>query len=184
LTGERKWLTTLYPDRDRDLDVGASPVVFTLREREVLAQATVEGMFAVLDAKSGHVIWSRELVAGSAVHGLFASAYDGTLYAVSASAPTGVFAIDPANGSTRWEHATDLPVYSAPAIGSGVVVFGTGNVFGDSSTGSLLVLSATDGRTLWSYNTHSAVRGGPALAGDLVVVGDYAGQVMAFRPRA
>jgi hypothetical protein len=28
------------------------------------------------------------------------------------------------------------------------------------------------------------VRSGPALAGDLVVVGDYAGDVLAFRPRA
>jgi polyvinyl alcohol dehydrogenase (cytochrome) len=183
MTGQRKWMTTLYADRDRDLDVGASPVLFELGSREVLAQATVEGMFALLDARTGNVIWSRELVAGSAVHGLFASAYDGTLYAVSASAPTGIFAIDPANGSTRWEQATDLPVYSAPAVGSCVVVFGTGNVFGDLSTGSLLALSTSDGRALWTYDMHSAVRSGPALAGDLVVVGDYAGDVMAFSPR-
>jgi hypothetical protein len=40
-----------------------------------------------------------------------------------------------------------------------------------------------DGHQLWSYDTHSAVRSGPALAGaDLVVVGDYAGDVLAFRP--
>jgi polyvinyl alcohol dehydrogenase (cytochrome) len=183
LTGQRKWMTTLYPDRDRDLDVGASPVLFTLRGAEVVAQATVEGMFALLDAGSGTVIWSRELVTGSAVHGLFASAYDGTLYGVSASAPTGIFAINAADGSIRWHHATDLPVYSAPAVGSGVVVFGTGNVFGEFSRGFLFALSTTDGGVLWTYDMRSAVRSGPALTENLVVVGDYSGNVVAFSPR-
>jgi polyvinyl alcohol dehydrogenase (cytochrome) len=185
VTGERKWLTTLYADRDRDLDVGASPVVFTPQGREAIAQATNEGMFAVLDARSGQLLWSRELVAGSAVHGLLATpAYDGTSFFVaSASPPTGVFALDPRDGAARWRRGTDLPVYSAPAAGSGVLIFGTGAVFGDLESGSLLAVSTGDGQVLWSFDTHSAVRGGPALAGDLVVVGDYAGDVVAFRPR-
>jgi polyvinyl alcohol dehydrogenase (cytochrome) len=184
LTGERKWLTTLYPDRDRDLDVGASPVVFTLQGREVIAQATVEGMFAVLDARSGDVLWSRELVAGTAVHGLLASpAYDGTtLFVASASDPTGMIALSPSDGSVRWRHRTDLPVYSAPVVGTGAVLFGTGAVFGDLTLGSLEALSASDGSVLWSYDTHSAVRSGPALLGTMVVVGDQAGDVMAFQP--
>ena len=184
-TGKRKWLTTLYPDRGRDLDVGASPVVFTLQGREAIAQATNEGMLAVLDARSGDRLWSRELVAGSAVHGLLASpAYDGTaLFAASAGDPTGVLALNPTDGLVRWRHLTDLPVYSAPVVGEGVVLFGTGAVFGDVSRGSLEALSASDGSILWSYDTHSAVRSGPALAGDLLVVGDYAGDVMEFRPK-
>lgn len=185
MTGERKWMTTLYADRDRDLDVGASPVVFTLRGGEVVAQGTVEGMFAVLDASTGAVIWSRELVAGSAVHGLLASpAYDGTrLYVASASDPTGVMAIDPADGSVRWHYAAQLPVYSAAAVGAGVVVFGTGNVFGDLNSGSVEAVSAIDASLLWSFAAGSAVRSGPALAGSLIVVGDYAGDVMAFSPK-
>jgi polyvinyl alcohol dehydrogenase (cytochrome) len=185
LTGARKWLASLYPDRDRDLDVGASPVVFKLRGREAIAQATVEGMFAVLDARSGDLLWSRELVAGTPVHGLLASpAYDGTsLFAVSASDPTGVIALNPSGGSVRWRYVTDIPVYSAPVVGDGVVLFGTGAVFGDMSLGSLEALSASDGSVLWSYDTHSAVRSGPALAGNLVVVGDEAGEVMAFQPK-
>jgi polyvinyl alcohol dehydrogenase (cytochrome) len=185
LTGERKWLTTLYPDRDRDLDVGASPVVFTLQGREAIAQATVEGLFAVLDARSGGLLWSQELVAGTAVHGLLASpAYDGTaLFAASASDPTGVIALNPGDGSVRWRHLTRLPVYSAPVVGNGVVLFGTGAVFGDLSSGSLEALSASDGSVVWSYDTHSAVRSGPALVGNLLVVGDQAGDVMAFQPK-
>jgi outer membrane protein assembly factor BamB len=63
------------------------------------------------------------------------------------------------------------------------VIFGTGAVFGDPNSGSMLALSTADGHELWSYDAHSAVRSGPALAGDLVVAGDYAGDLMALRPK-
>lgn len=184
-TGKRKWFTSLYADRERDLDVGASPVVLMLDGREAIAQATVEGLFAVLDAESGQVLWSRELVDGSAVHGLLATpAYDGSaVYVPSASPPTGLFSLAPNGGSVRWRHQTDLPVYSAPAVAGGVVVFGTGAVFGDLNAGSVVALDAADGRLLWTFDTHSAVRSAPAFAGDLVVVGDHAGDVMALLPK-
>lgn len=184
-TGERRWITSLYPDSARDLDVGATPLVLTLNGKEAIAQATVEGMFALLDAENGHVLWSRELVTGSAVHGLLASpVYDGTsFYVPSASPPTGMFSLDPNDGTVRWRHETNLPVYSAPAMGEGIVAFGTGNVFGDLNAGSLVALSPADGHVLWTYDTHSAVRSGPAIEGSLLVVGDYAGDVMAFAPK-
>jgi len=145
----------------------------------------VQGLFAVLDAASGASVWSRQLVQGSAVHGLLASpAYDGAnIYAVSASPPTGMFAVRASDGAVIWRHETAGPVYSAPAVGKGTVVFGTGAVFGDLNAGSVIALSTADGHQLWSYDTHSAVRSAPALAGaDFVVVGDYAGDVLAFRP--
>jgi outer membrane protein assembly factor BamB len=82
-----------------------------------------------------------------------------------------------------WRHDTDQPVYSAPAVGNGVVVLGTGGVFGDLKSGAILALSGADGHVLWSYGTHSAVRSGPAIAGDLLVVGDSVGDLMAFRPK-
>ena len=80
-----------------------------------------------------------------------------------------------------WRHATPLPVYSAPAVGDGMVVFGTGGVFGDLNSGSVTALSAADGHERWSYDTHSAVRSGAAVAGDLAVAGDYAGDIIALR---
>jgi outer membrane protein assembly factor BamB len=184
LTGERYWMASLYPDSNRDVDVGASPVVLAVGDgRRAVAQATVAGLFAMLEAETGVVIFSEQVVDGSAVHGLIASpAYDGTnLYVASASPPTGVFALYKEGGGTRWRVGTTLPVYSAPALGDGVLVFGTGNVFGNLGAGYLIALATDDGRELWSYDVHSAVRGGPALAGDLLVAGDYAGDVLAFR---
>ena len=185
VTGKPKWWSPLYPDAGRDVDVGASPVVYMLDGREAIWQATVEGRFVILDASDGAIRASRPLVAGSAVHGLLASpAYDGTrFYVASASPPTGLFAIDGESGGTLWRHDTGLPGYSAPAVGNGVVVFGTGNVFGDLTTGSLVALSAADGQVVWTYDTNSAVRSGPALVGKMVVVGDYAGDLMAFSPK-
>ena len=187
LTGARHWLSSFYPDDGRDLDVGASPVVFMLDGREVVAQATVEGLVAVLDARTAEKVWSRSIVQGTAVHGLLASpAYDGVnIYAASASPPSGVFALRASDGAQAWRHDTSLPVYSAPAVGRGVVIFGTGRVFGDLKAGSVVALSTADGHVLWSYDTRSAVRSGPALAGeDFVALGDSAGDVMAFRPAA
>ena len=185
LNGKPKWTSPLYSDAGRDVDVGASPVVYVLDGTEAIWQATVEGRFAILDASNGAVRGSRPLVVGSAVHGLLASpAYDGkAFYVPSASPPTGLFAIDVESGGTRWQRNTDLPVYSAPAVGAGVVVFGTGAVFGDLNAGSLVAVSTGDGQVLWTFDTHSAVRSGPALVGNLMVVGDYAGDVMAFSPK-
>jgi len=40
-TGKRMWLASLYPDADRDLDIGASPVIIDWHGREVIAQAAV-----------------------------------------------------------------------------------------------------------------------------------------------
>jgi outer membrane protein assembly factor BamB len=182
-TGDRLWETSFYADDGRDLDVGASPVLVDLGGRETLAIGSVAGAFKMLDARSGAPIWSVDLDKGSAVHGLIATAaYDGVdLYVGSASPPTGLFARK-LDGSDQWTFVTFQPVYSAPSAGNGVVVFGTGAVFGDLGVGFIIALSTDDGKFLWSYDAQSAVRSSPAIAGSLVVVGDAAGDLFAFRP--
>jgi outer membrane protein assembly factor BamB len=182
-TGGRLWETSFYPDAGNDLDVGASPVLVDTGGREALAVGTVAGTFNLLDTRNGAGIWSVDLVQGSAVHGLLATAaYDGVnLYVASASPPTGLYARK-LDGSDTWTLETSQAVYSAPSAGNGVVVFGTGAVFGDLNVGLILALSRDDGRVLWSYDARSAVRGSPAIAGNLVVVGDAAGDLFAFDP--
>lgn len=184
LTGRRLWRVSFYSDAGRDLDVGESPALLEVDGTEAVAVGAVAGVFKLLDAAKGTVIWSRDLVDGSAVHGLIASpAYDGTnIYVPSASPPTGVFALAPGDGSMRWRQGTDQPVYSSPAAGDGVLMFGTGAVFGDVHVGSIVALSSLDGEVLWSYNAHSSVFSSPAIAGTMVVVGDSNGDLFAFRP--
>jgi len=183
-TGRLLWKTSLHPDADRDLDVGATPVILNAGGREEVAVGSNAGMFALLDAGNGSVIWSRFLVAGSAVHGLIASpAYDGqSLYVGSASPPTGMFALDPKNGSIQWEANTPLPVYSAPVVGARVLFFGTGDALGEAKGGALTALSTTDGAVVWSYDTKEAVLGGPTMAGSYVVAGTAGGLLLAFAP--
>lgn len=184
LTGRRLWTVTFYPDAGNDLDLGATPVLLRVGGKDAVAEGSVAGVFKLLDAGTGSLIWSRDLVKGSAVHGLIASpAYDGnTIYVPSASPPSGVFALAPDSGATRWLHTTDQPVYSSPAVGSGVLVFGTGPVFGGTDVGSIVALSSLDGRVLWSYDAHSAVLSSPAIAGTMVAVGDSNGDLFVFRP--
>ncbi len=183
-SGHRLWQTSFHPDAGRDVDVGATPIIFQLGGREAIAVGSNGGVFKVLDASTGSVIWSRDLVSGSAVHGLLASpAYDGNnFYVMSAGTPVGVFALAAGDGKTQWTFDTGLPVYSAPAVGAGVMVFGTGDVFGDPNAGAVVALSTRDGSTLWRHDLGSAVFSGPAISGDTVLIGDSRGDVIAFRP--
>lgn len=183
-TGQLLWMTSLYADAGRDLDVGATPIVLQVGGREVVAVGSDAGVFDLLDAASGAVIWSRSVVNGSAVHGLLASpAYDDTnFYVASAGVPVGVFALAAGDGKTKWTYDSGLPVYSAPALGNGVLVFGLGDVFGDPKAGGVVALSSRDGTVLWIADLHSAVFSGPAISGDTVLIGDSRGDVIAYRP--
>jgi outer membrane protein assembly factor BamB len=183
-TGRRLWITSFHSDAGRDVDVGATPILFQLGGRERIAVGSNAGVFKVLDADSGAVVWSRDLVNGSAVHGLLASpGYDGTyFYVPSAGTPSGVYALSVTDGKTAWTNHAGLPVYSAPAIGNGVVVFGTGDVFGDPNQGGMMALSSMDGTVLWTHDLHSAVFSGPSISGNTVLVGDSRGDLIAYRP--
>ena len=181
-SGQRLWTRTITADQRRDLDVGATPLIFQIGTREVVAVGSDGGTFALLDVGTGKVIWARQLVAGSSVHGLIASpAYDGkTLYVASASPPTDLFALDPLTGATRWHRGLGKPIYSAPAVGNGVVVFGAGDQAGGK--GGVYALSTEDGSLLFGYEDAYAVLSGPSISGSAVVVGDAGGNVMAFGP--
>lgn len=185
-TGSALWRTSFYSDSGRDLDVGATPVVFEIDGREVVGVGSVSGVFKVLEATTGETVWSDDLVDGSAVHGLVASpAYDGSMvYVGSAGAWTGLIALDANSGAVRWRYPTSLAIYSAPALAAGIVVFGEGNVFGDTSSGRVVALDTITGHPVWSVDVGAAVHSGPVIAGDLLVVGDSAGDVLAFRPKS
>jgi len=184
-SGHRLWMTSFHSDAGRDLDVGATPIVLAIGGRDVVAVGSNAGVFKVLDAATGLAVWSRDLVSGSAVHGLLASpGYDGTnFYVPSAGVPVGLFALAAGDGKTQWSYDSGLPVYSAPAIGNGVLVFGTGDVFGDPNAGGVVALSSRDGSALWVTDLHSAVFSAPAMAGETVVIGDSRGDVIAYRPK-
>ena len=183
-SGKRLWMTTFHPDAGRDVDIGATPIVLKVGARDVVAVGSNSGVFKVLDAATGSPVWSQDVVKGSAVHGLLASpAYDGAnFYVASAGAPVGMFALRASDGNTQWTYDSGLPIYSAPAIGSGVLVFGIGDVFGDPNIGGVVALSTSDGHVLWIADFHSAVFSAPAIVGDTVLIGNSRGDLIAYSP--
>ena len=181
-SGEVLWSANLYADQGHDFDVGATPIVFLEGTREEIATGSNGGVFAVLDAGTGKVIWQRRLVGPGAVHGLIASpAYDGTAFYVgSASTPNDVFALDARDGKTLWQHGVGKPIYSAIALGKGVVVFGAGDYSGGK--GSLYGLSASDGSLLFGFDDDHPILSGPSIAGSTVIAADTGGNVTAYGP--
>jgi len=178
------WKTSLYPDRGRGLDVWATPLLFLSHGRERVAIGGQAGTFAVLEATTGAVAWSRDLVAGSAGHGLVGSAgFDGrSLYVPSAGEPSGVLALSPEDGAVRWKVSSGRPVYSSPAVGLGVLVYGEGALDGDLPEGAVVAISTVDGSELWRMETGAAVVASPAVVGEAVYAADRRGHLMAFRP--
>ena len=183
-SGKRLWMTSFHPDADRDVDIGATPIFLKSGGRDVVAVGSNAGVFKLLDAATGSQVWSRDVVTGSAVHGLLASpAYDGSnFYVPSAGAPVGMFALRAGDGKTQWSYDSGLPIYSAPAVGNGVLMFGIGDVFGDPNVGGVVALSTAGGSVLWLADFHSAAFSAPAIAGDTVLIGNSRGDLVAYRP--
>lgn len=181
-SGEILWSANLYADNGHDFDVVATPIVFLDGTREEIATGSNGGVFAVLDAGTGKVIWQRQVVGPGAVHGLIASpAYDGTAFYVgSASTPNDVFALSIRTGQTLWQHGIGKPIYSAIALSKDVVVFGAGDYQGGK--GGLYGLSAEDGSLLFGFDDDHSVLSGPSIAGSTVIVGDAGGNVTAYGP--
>ena len=182
--GRITWKTSLYPDQGRGLAVSATPLLFLSHGRERVAVGGQAGTFAVLDALTGAVVWTRDLVAGSAGGGLNGSAgFDGrALYLPSAGSPSGLLALDPDSGSVLWQATSARPVYSSPAVGLGVLVYGEGALQGDPPGGAVVALSTVDGRPLWRAQTGAAVLASPIVVGEAVYAADLGGRLFAFRP--
>lgn len=84
---------------------------------------------------------------------LYIGAEDGVLYA-----------LDAAEGWSRWQFATGNAIASSPAIADGILYFGSGDK-------RVYALDARHGLFLWSFETLDNVIASPAVADGLVFVG-------------
>ena len=64
-------------------------------------------------------------------------------------------AIDPTDGSIKWQLKTDLPVMSGALATAGNLVFGA------TSEGQIFALNATNGKELWRFQGGGTVRSNP-----------------------
>lgn len=158
-----------------DFDLGAAPNLFTAGGRRLVGIGQKVGVYHVLDARTGRIVWQRQLstpMPGGGLSGIqWGTSYDGRrLYVATYMADPGtLFALDPATGHVLW---------TAPAPADGCTTGGAaaypdicqrgftpavtttpGIVWEGGMDGKMRAYSASTGRVLWTYDTMRDVQG-------------------------
>ena len=183
-TGEVAWVHRfLEEDAGKDLDVGASPNLFSVSGRDVVGVGGKSGEFRVVDRETGSLIWEATLTRGTWMGGVMAAAAigDGVLFVTSNSPFEGsgsvIFALDASDGSVLWEHALQDITFGAPALANEVFYLTTVGMLGDAE---LIALDAGNGETLWADNVDGLMGGGISISDGMLYVGYGFG--FGFRP--
>jgi outer membrane protein assembly factor BamB len=146
------------------------PVIYGDR----IFQLADNGALTATDKRNGHPIWSRQLGELSAASPAVTAK---TVYATVLSSghggtPGRVWALNTADGKTRWWRDLPAPSESSPMLDGDKLFFG-------SQDGIVYGLNARNGKLLWTYHAGGAVKASPTLSGGVLYFGDYSGQVQA-----
>ncbi len=202
-TGALRW-SRQFTERDvfpkgnptgKDVDVGASPNLWTSDGRELVGVGDKGGNYHALDRDTGEVVWATSLTPGSVFGGVIGSAafVDGRLVMSSnvgdpaTNAPTNtskVFSLDPATGEIQWS----TPELTGKVFGPVSAVPGVAFVGTDANT--MYAFDTATGTKLWSFDAPGKIGGGAALAdgrlvwgyGFILFRGTSEGGVISFRP--
>jgi polyvinyl alcohol dehydrogenase (cytochrome) len=183
-TGALKWSTQFTPidvfpngsPVGKDVDVGASPNLWTSNGRDFVGVGDKGGVYHALDRDTGKVAWQTPLTPGGFFGGIIGSAsfVDGELVIpsnggeLSTNTPTNVarvFALDPATGSIKWTSA-DFPgmIFAPVSSVPGVAFVGT-------DQGTMAALDSGTGKQLWSFAAPNKTACGPSIVGNRLVWG-------------
>jgi polyvinyl alcohol dehydrogenase (cytochrome) len=170
-SGEIAWFFKLIEeDKARDLDVGASPNLFTIGDRDVVGVGGKSGDYLVLDRVTGELVWKNPLTAGSAAGGVMATAAIGesVIYVASNDGMLRdgtIFALDASDGSILWQQVfDDAFIGGSMALANDLLYRGT---FG----GTALALDTTDGTVLWTDDVNARLAGGFSIVDGTLYVG-------------
>jgi polyvinyl alcohol dehydrogenase (cytochrome) len=180
----------------KDVDVGASPNLWTSDGRDLVGVGDKGGNYHVLDRASGEVVWQTSLTPGSVFGGVIGSAafVDGRLIMSSnigdpkTNAPTNaskIFSLDPATGKIQWSTAALTGKVFGPVSALPRVAF----VGTDANT--MYAFDTATGKKLWSFDAPGKIGGGPAVVnghvywgyGFILFGGASEGGVIDFTPR-
>ncbi|MGW6445265.1 outer membrane protein assembly factor BamB family protein [Lentzea sp. NPDC055074] len=165
-----------------DWDLGAMPNIFTVNGRTLVGVGQKSGIYHVLDARSGEIVWQRQLSVPRpndlGLGGiLWGGSYDGErLYvATNQAGPGALHALDPATGALLWktpnpadgcswggaaEHPDKCVMANLPAVTTT-----PGVVYEGSSDGKMRAYASRDGRVLWEYDTVRDFQGVNGITG-------------------
>ncbi|MFI6497947.1 PQQ-binding-like beta-propeller repeat protein [Nonomuraea typhae] len=178
---DRAYCPNLPDGTALDFDLGASPNLFRAGGRSMVGIGQKSGVFHVLDARTGKIVWQRQLsepMPGGGLSGIqWGTSYDGEkLYVATYMARPGtLFALDPATGHLIWEtpNPADGCTTGGAAEHPGICRLGhtpavsstPGVVWEGSMDGKMRAYSAEDGSVLWAYDTIHDVQGVNGLTG-------------------
>jgi polyvinyl alcohol dehydrogenase (cytochrome) len=178
-----------------DFDLGAIPNIFTVGGRRLVGIGQKSGIYHVLDALTGEIVWQRQLSEPSPNGGLsgieWGASYDGSrLYVATWQANPGtLFALDPADGDILW--STPNPADGCTWGGASAspdlcqrahtpaVTSSPGLVWEGSMDGKLRAYSSATGAVLWQYDTVRDFDGVNGLPGRGSSVSGNGGTVVA-----
>jgi polyvinyl alcohol dehydrogenase (cytochrome) len=176
------------PNPGDDADFADGAHLFTIRDasgrpEEVVGAGQKNGVYWLLDAATGKILWSAAVGAGGLHGGVqWGTATDGRRIYVaitdSENQPYklldgqtityGSFAaLDPQTGKFIWQIADPTG-----AEDQGALTVANGVLYGGSMDGHMYAIDAATGRVLWSYQGEGASNAGPAVAGGTVYWGN------------
>ena len=164
-----------------DADVGASPNLFSIGDRDVVGVGDKGGVYHVLDRDSGDTVWEASLTRGSPLGGIMVTAAvsDGVIYVNSNQwkafgfVRTGMhspldtsttFALDARDGMVLWQTPMPAPMFGALSVANGVVYHGT-------IDGTVHALSTQDGTELWHDKPGGDIGSGFSVVDGTLYVG-------------
>ncbi|MFF0573912.1 outer membrane protein assembly factor BamB family protein [Streptosporangium saharense] len=178
---DRQYCPNLDEGTALDFDLGAAPNLFRAGGRHLVGIGQKAGVYHVLDARTGKIVWQRQLSEPMPSGGLsgiqWGTSFDGQRLYVSTymGRPGTLFAINPADGHIIWktpnpaDGCTTGGAAQYPAVcqlGHGPAVTTTpGLVWLGSMDGKMRAYSARTGEVLWTYDTITEVQGVNGLPG-------------------
>jgi outer membrane protein assembly factor BamB len=85
----------------------------------------------------------------------------------------GMYALNAADGSLRWQYPIVGSIYSSPAVDA------TGTIYTGSTVGHIFALDGADGHLVFDYDAHSPVWTAPAIRPDgSILIADRDGRVI------
>lgn len=179
-----------------DYDLGATPNIFRVGDRTLVGVGQKTGVYHVLDARTGEVVWRDQLgvpVPNSGHGGIqWGASYDGErLYiATNYADPGTLFAVNPADGDVLWQTPSpadgcttggaaqypDICVRAhAPAVSSS-----PGLAWEGSTDGKFRAYDSRNGQVLWTYDTVRTFTGVNGIEGmGSAITGTGGGAVIA-----
>jgi len=179
MTGTKKWhkqftandaFTTGNFTGGIDGDVGATPNLFKIGEKDVVGVGDKPAGYHVFERDTGTMVWEvKGLTSDTGFQGGIlqpATVADGKIYVSSNNGTTSstLFALNQADGSQVFTARLTAPTYGGSVYGNGVIYTG-------DSDGNIKAFDGKTGAPLWMSRTPSGIGGGFSLVDGVLLVG-------------